>query len=90
MGVEKQNISESDKKKFIETKNYKELCISFGNGMSKKEGEQKAAKMALILYGHLNKDQYTSSDIYYPSNSEKTVVNIESEVSIDSDITDDE
>jgi len=92
MGVEKQNISATDKKKFIETKNYKELCISFGNGMSKKEGEQKAAKMALILYGHLNKDQYNSSDIYYPSNSEskKAYFEVEEDVNIDSDITDDE
>ena len=90
MGVEKHDLSPSDKKKFIETKNYKELCISFGNGMSKKEGEQKAAKMALILYGHLNKDQYTSSDIYYPSSSDKKNYNNEEEVSIDSEITDDE
>ncbi len=92
MGVEKHNLSSSDKKKFIETKNYKELCISFGNGMSKKEGEQKAAKMALILYGHLNKDQFTSADIYYPSNSEskKEYFEVEEEVNIDSDITDDE
>jgi ribonuclease-3 len=90
MGVEKHDLSHSDKKKFIETKNYKELCISFGNGMSKKEGEQKAAKMALILYGHLNKDQYTSSDIYYPSSSDKKNYINEEEVSIDSEITDDE
>jgi ribonuclease-3 len=90
MGVEKHDLSPNDKKKFIETKNYKELCISFGNGMSKKEGEQKAAKMALILYGHLNKDQYTSADLYYLNNeSKKNYVN-EEEVSIDSEITDDE
>ena len=97
MGVENHNLSASDRKKFIETKNYKELCISFGNGSSKKEGEQKASKMALILYGKLNKDQYTMSDIYYPSNSqsenndEEKLVNInEPDVEIDSDITDDD
>jgi ribonuclease-3 len=91
MGVEKQNISDSDRKKLIETKNYKELCISFGNGMSKKEGEQKAAKMALILYGQLKSDQFIPSDIYYPTKyNNNNNYNIESEVSIDSDITDDE
>jgi len=90
MGVEKQNITDADRKKFTENKNHKELYISFGNGMSKKEAEQKASKMALILYGQLNKDQYTSNDIYYPSINEKTVIDIESEANIDSDITDDE
>jgi len=90
MAVGKQNIKENDKKKFIETKNYKELYISFGNGMSKKEAEQKASKMALILYGQLKSDQYTSNDIYYPSVNDKTLVDIENEVSIDSDITDDD
>ena len=94
MGVEKQNITPNDRKKFIETKNYKDLCISFGNGMSKKEGEQKAAKMALILHGQLNSDQYNTSDIYYPNNNynndEKIIDNNESDVDIDSNITDDE
>ena len=32
---------------------------------SKKEGEQQAAKMALITYGVLNKDQYNTTDIFY-------------------------
>jgi ribonuclease-3 len=41
-------------------------CISFGVGSSKKEGEQVAAKMALIIHGILKKDQYSQSDIYYP------------------------
>ncbi len=90
MGVEKQNITDTDRKKFNENKNYKELYISFGNGMSKKEGEQKAAKMALILYGQLKSDQFIQSDIYYPSNYNNNNYNLESEVSIDSDITDDE
>ena len=40
--------------------------IGFGLGMSKKEGEQMAAKMALINYGILKEDQYSKSDIYYP------------------------
>jgi ribonuclease-3 len=42
-------------------------CIAYGVGKSKKAGEQNAAKMALIIYGLLNKDQYNSEDIYYPS-----------------------
>lgn len=41
-------------------------CLSFGIGSSKKEGEQNAAKMALIIHGILNQDQYSQSDIYYP------------------------
>lgn len=95
MGVEKPDISSVDKKKYLDTKNYKELCISFGNGMSKKEGEQKAAKMALILHGILNKDQYDMNDIYYPTfnNTNKKLINIESEehdIILDSEFTDDE
>ena len=66
MGVENPNININNVKNLIETKNYKELCISFGQGASKKDGEQKAAKMALILAGALNQDQYTTADVYYP------------------------
>lgn len=40
--------------------------ISYGVGKSKKEGEQNSAKMALIIYGLLNTDQYDNKDIYYP------------------------
>jgi ribonuclease-3 len=67
MGVENPKISNVSKKNFIKTKNWKELCISFGNGYSKREGEQKAAKMSLILYNQLNEDQFISSDVYYPT-----------------------
>lgn len=58
MGVEKQNITSdiSNEDKYI----------SFGIGTSKKEGEQNAAKMALIILNKLNKDQYIEKDIYYP------------------------
>ena len=66
MGVEKPTLTLSEKDQYIKDKNYKELCISFGQGISKKEGEQKAAKMSLIQYNLLNQDQYISSDIYYP------------------------
>jgi ribonuclease-3 len=66
MGVENPNLSENLKKKYLSEKNYKELCISFGKGYSKKDGEQSAAKMALILHGSLNSDQYDMNDIYYP------------------------
>ncbi len=81
MGVENPNITNEEKKKYLLNKNYKDLCISFGNGNSKKDGEQKASKMALILYGQLNKDQYTSADIYYPSFKKK----YESDAETDSD-----
>ena len=67
MGVENPNLDKNLKKNYLSNKNWKELCVSFGNGLSKKEGEQKAAKMSLILYKQLNADQYVSSDIYYPS-----------------------
>lgn len=40
--------------------------FSFGTGSSKKEGQQKASKMALILHGVLKDDQFDESDIYYP------------------------
>lgn len=66
MGVENPNTDKSDIKKYIENHDFKNLCISFGKGNSKKEGEQSAAKMSLILHGLLNKDQYNLSDVYYP------------------------
>jgi hypothetical protein len=54
----------------------RERCISYGCGKSKKEGEQNAAKMALIIHGILKEDQYQHNDLYYPNwdkieNSEK-------------------
>ncbi len=67
MGVEKNTLSVLDKNKYLKSKNWKELCFSFGNGVSKKDGEQKASKMALILYNQLNDDQYEKADIYYPN-----------------------
>ena len=51
MGVESHNSSK---------------CIGYGCGSTKKEGEQAAAKMALISYGLLKADQYSESDIFYP------------------------
>ena len=58
MGVEKQNVQPNDP--------IDQRCISFGVGSSKKEGEQNAAKMSLIIHGILNDDQYSQSDIYNP------------------------
>ena len=51
---------------FKSTDDIKTKYIGFGVGTSKKEGEQAAAKMALIKFDVLNSDQYTKSDIYYP------------------------
>jgi ribonuclease-3 len=59
MGVEKPDYSLDD--------HFKDKCIGFGLGTSKKEGEQAAAKMALINYGVLKEDQYTKADLYYPN-----------------------
>jgi hypothetical protein len=58
MGVEKPDSSQDE--------HFKNRCIGFGLGASKKEGEQAAAKMALINYGVLKEDQYTKADLYYP------------------------
>ena len=58
MGVEKPDSSPNE--------HFKDRCIGFGLGAAKKEGEQAAAKMALINYGVLKDDQYTKADIYYP------------------------
>ena len=58
MGVEKPDAKQDA--------HFKNKCAGFGLGMSKKEGEQAAAKMALINYGVLKDDQYTKSDIYNP------------------------
>ena len=38
-------------------------AFGYGEGNSKREGEQRAAKMALIKLGMLNEDQYIESDI---------------------------
>lgn len=58
MGVED---PKSKNKKKLETRG-----IGFGVGNSKKEAEQNASKMTLILYGVLNEDQFDQSDIFYP------------------------
>ena len=46
--------------------NVKEKYIGYGVANTKKIGEQNAAKMALIIYGVLKKDQYSQSDIFTP------------------------
>ena len=40
--------------------------IGYGIGNSHRDGAQNSAKMALIIHGVLNDDQYSQSDIYYP------------------------
>ena len=75
MGIEKpENYNETNltiNKKFINEEinsDYDIKCgISYGNGNSKKEGEQKSAKMALIKFNQLNDDQYDNEDLYYPN-----------------------
>jgi ribonuclease-3 len=58
VGVKKHNATDSQ--------HFKEMCISFGKGNSKRDAEQNAAKMALIILGLLNKDQYKDTDLFYP------------------------
>ena len=57
VGVEKHISSDINENKYI----------GYGIGYSHKEGEQNAAKMALIIYGTLKEDQYSQSDIFYPA-----------------------
>ena len=40
--------------------------VGYGIGNSKKIAEQRSAKMALIIFGLLNDDQYSNDDLYYP------------------------
>ena len=49
------------------TSQHENEYIGYGEGISKKVAEQKAAKMALIKLKQLNKDQFTLDDIYYPT-----------------------
>ncbi|VVU94807.1 Ribonuclease-III-like [seawater metagenome] len=46
-----------------EYEDVQERAFGFGDGSSKRDGEQKAAKMCLIKYGLLNEDQFTQDDI---------------------------
>ena len=59
MGIEKHNVMQHTP--------LNDRCVGYGVAYSKKEGEQQAAKMALITYGVLNKDQYNSADMFYPN-----------------------
>ena len=62
-----ENINTSDKISLDINEYDPKNGISYGNGNSKKEGEQKAAKMALIMFNQLNKDQYEKEDIFFPN-----------------------
>ena len=44
-----------------------ELAQGFGQSSRKKDAEQNASKMALILLGCLNEDQYLPTDLFYPN-----------------------
>ena len=49
-----------------DTEDYEDIDVrafGYGEGNSKRDGEQRAAKMALILLDMLNEDQYVESDI---------------------------
>tara|TARA_B100001248_G_C27397996_1_gene467191 strand:- start:1145 stop:2266 length:1122 start_codon:yes stop_codon:yes gene_type:complete len=61
MGVEKGSSE------VLDSSDPREICVGFGEGLSKKEGEQNAAKMALITYGYLKDDQYSNTDLFYPN-----------------------
>lgn len=62
MGVKKENFNKKD----VSVENPLEVGIGFGIGCKKRDAEQKASKMALIVLGQLNNDQYGNDDLYYP------------------------
>jgi len=62
MGVKKSEFN----KKSIVSEDPIEVGIGFGVGIKKRDGEQRASKMALIVLGQLNNDQYENDDMYYP------------------------
>ena len=67
MGIEKQEFNSND--------SLIDRCVSYGIGYSKKEGEQNAAKMALIQLGILKEDQYNKdTDIYYPNLKKNSII----------------
>ena len=76
--------------------NIEDMCISYGVGNSKKEGEQYAAKMSLIIHSILKEDQYSKSDIYYPpfdkiknnDGSSNIIFNNDNNTDTDNDISD--
>lgn len=83
MGVEKYDVKPNDP--------IQKRCIAFGIGNSKKEGEQNAAKMALIINGILKDDQYNQNDIYYPPwekianpDNNSVIINLEEDYDSDS------
>lgn len=92
MGVENPTLTNKNKYK----NDFEKLCISFGKGMSKKDAEQQAAKMSLIIHGALNKDQYQQNDIFYWSSNDisnnEIISNeiISNEIILNDDINDDE
>ena len=51
----------------ITENNKLEISQGFGIGNKKRDAEQAASKMALILLGCLKDDQYLPDDIYYPN-----------------------
>jgi ribonuclease-3 len=58
MGVQKNDASDNDP--------LQQRGFAYGKGSTKKEGEQNAAKMALIIEEVLNDDQHCNSDLFYP------------------------
>jgi hypothetical protein len=75
----------------VDNQNITTKYIGYGLSNTKKEGEQYAAKMALITYGILNSDQYTQSDIYNPDWNKiltKEEVNIEDDMYNDAEMSD--
>ncbi|ADO67215.1 putative dsRNA-specific ribonuclease III [Cafeteria roenbergensis virus] len=62
MGVKKDEHKET----IITENNKLEIGLGYGVGNKKRDAEQSASKMALILLGCLKEDQYLKEDIYYP------------------------
>ena len=83
-----------------DTEDYEDIevrAFGYGEGNSKREGEQRAAKMALIKLGMLNEDQYIDSDILEvdlealqrsDENSQSNILDNNDEEDNDSEISD--
>jgi dsRNA-specific ribonuclease len=83
VGVINPNLSKKEIEKYKKNNDYKQLCIGFGKFNSRKEAEKKAAKMALIIHGEMNEDQYTYDDLFYPNFKDMKGSDVSSETESD-------
>ena len=76
MGVKKGEHKETS----VTDENKLDIGQGYGVGNKKRDAEQAASKMALILLGCLKDDQYLPEDIYYPNLEDITKQNKNDEI----------